>query len=83
MFGTDEHSNELLGQGMRAKQLHDPDVVTQLAKAKGMHMFKAHTLDATMYIIDRGGKAVFSGSLEDASKFVDEHHSFGTVEAAS
>jgi hypothetical protein len=83
MFGTDEHSKALLGQWSRAKQLRDPDVVIQLAKSKGMHMFKAHTLDATMYIIDRGGKVVFRGSLEDAGKFVDEQHSFGTVEAAS
>lgn len=76
MFGTDEHSKAMLGQWTRAKELRNPDLVIKLADEKGLNMFKEHTLDASVYVIDRGGEAIFRGSLEDAGKFVDNYNIF-------
>jgi hypothetical protein len=73
MFGTDEHSQALLGQWRRSKQLRDPAAVKAMAEKKGLQMHKAHTLDAEMYLISRAGTPLTRGNLETVAKFVDEY----------
>lgn len=73
MFGTDEHSLALLGQWRKAKTLRDPDEVKRLAESKGLEFFAAMTLDAPRYNVLGNGKRVFSGSFEDAAKFVNDY----------